>query len=202
MRRDVDKTQLEEPANVTVLGRMWGYTIGYALTFPLGIIHTSLCLRPGTSPLVGLTPWSPLGRQHWVALPAKIAERLLVTLCTYVRRSRSFLAADHSQLQTTPPPTNRDWVNEWCGKRLGLDLSQVLGWLLPSADEQLQAERDDIEEEEGAQEEPSLSGQIVWGAKRWFVSRVPSLASGILASTSPMPLQAWQPHGETCMLMW
>jgi hypothetical protein len=86
MRRDINKTQQEELANVTVLGRVWGYTIGYALTFPLGIIHTSLCLRPGTSPLVGLMPWSPLGRQHWVALPAKIAERLLVTLCTYVRR--------------------------------------------------------------------------------------------------------------------
>jgi hypothetical protein len=144
--------------------------------------------------LVGLTPWSPLGRQHWVALPAKIVERLLVTLCTYVRRSRSSLAANHDddemvelttnnkQQQTTPPPTNRDWVNEWCGKRLGLDLSQVLGWLLPDADEQLEAERDDIEEE-GAQEEPSLSGQIAWGAKRWLVSRVPSLASGILSST-------------------
>jgi hypothetical protein len=192
MRRDVNKTQQEEPANVTVLGRVWGYIIGYTLTFPLSIFHTSLCLRPDTSPLVGLMPWSPLGRQHWVALPAKIVERLLATLCTYVRHSRSSLPATHddgemvelttTSKQTTPPPTNRDWVNEWCGKRLGLDLTQVLGWLLPDADEQLQAERDDIEEEE-VQEEPSLSGQIAWGAKRWLVSRVPLLASGILAST-------------------
>jgi hypothetical protein len=112
MRRDINKAQQEELANVTVLGRVWGYTIGYALTFPLTIIHTSLCLRPGTSPLVSLMPWSPLGRQHWVALPAKIVERLLVTLCTYVRRSRSSLAANHDDDEMAELTTNNATTNE------------------------------------------------------------------------------------------
>jgi hypothetical protein len=81
--RDLNIEQ-QDPVTMTALGRVWGYTVGYALTYPLSIIHASLCLRPDTSPLVGLVPWSPLGRQHWAALPAKIIERLLNALCTYV----------------------------------------------------------------------------------------------------------------------
>jgi hypothetical protein len=172
---------------VSVVGRVWGYIVGYTLTHPISIIHASLCLRPDASPTDGLMPWSPLGRQHWAALPARIVERLLSTLCSYVQCVLPpTTTTGQANATSTHERTNREWVNKWCGERLGLDMTQVLGWLLPDADERLRAERDDIEEdeeEEDEEEEPSLVGQVAWGAKRWLLSRVPCFASGCVTST-------------------